>query len=885
MKRLAPTFAILPLAAFAAGMPLAPAPDMGSIPRLPATTGWLGNTLLRGTPFNDRAQGYLQLYTSDLDVSPEGFVFLTTPWEEGCRSAGVYRDGDALPAFAPLGLNSGEAVSVSDRRVAYGRKNEVLLFSREPGRPIHPESKRALKVAEPPANISGLALDEDHERVWVADGSSVWAASLADGLPVGPRMAAERAAKVRVDRRGHLWVLQRAEKAAKRLLDAKPAMAPDGSACVLDFGKPVAVCALKFTHGTKSDRFREAVFQGSAKGPDGPWVTLAAFADVPAGWPDEWLTVDPAPPWRAIRLAGPGINVTKFEAWTPTPAATGRVSGFSPDGKPLPSSEIPGVTEPQALGYDAANDRLLVADDQVRFFENLAGAPRAAGGFRPESRNVRGLGADAQGNLYLCTVGDGGIDQTRLDSLTPAGALRWRMEGFAFLNTADLDPADPSSAWSANQRYRMDWSLAAGNEWRAVASTLDRARFPDDPRLHRNVTLYGVRRIGEKPFLVITTQAGKPLCIYRFEGDTAVPCAVASLHHSGAPWPPWQPPGFGPFLWRDANGDGQFQPAEYEKGLRGKDDWAFMNLDDRGDLWVLDPNPRKRILRRIPAGNLDAHGVPGWSLHSPSNAAFDLPAPFDTPDRETRLGGFEVDAERGVVFLFGFTRDFPHSKEVGMNHPLGRLVLRARIEGDRLVPTHLRELPYDVTLVSRPRDQAYCSALAGEFLFVGFMQHMTALALRADDLSPVGRLDAGPSTLSPIFDGPPELIARKLPDGYVLFMPQYLGNATTVLRWNGSAHGWLPPPSVSLGGDDTRPALAWEPVPGATGWKLERRQLWPRGWGPWRELAGFPANARSWRDDAPGPSATAYRLRAVGANGALSDWSATLYRRPEAPAR
>ena len=884
MKRLV----TLPLLLLGLATPLAaepmlvPSPDVKSLPVLPVTTGGLGNTLLRGTPFNDRAQGYLQLYTSDLDVSPEGFVYLTTPWEEGSHAAGVYRDGDALPGFAPLGVNSGEGVAVGERHVVYGRKNELLIYRREPGKPLDPKSKRIFKVSAAATNLLGVALDEERDRIWFADGAGLGAVSLADGQPLPFRIPLERAAKVRVDRRGNLWVMQRAAPPGKRRIEAKPTRTPDGVA-VLDFGQPTPVCALKFTNGTDSDRFREVFFQGSATGPNGPWVNLAAFADVPAGWPDEWLTVDPATPWRAIRLAGPGVNVTNFEAWSPLPAAPGKIVAFTPEGKPLDASALAGISEPRALGYDTARDRLLVADDQVRFFDQLAGTPRAAGGFRPEFKNVRGIGADAEGRLYLCTVGDQGIDQTRLESFTMEGALRWRMEGLAFLNTADPDPGDPSAAFSGNSRYRMDWTQAAGNEATFAASTLDRARFPEDPRLHGNPTLYGVRRIGGKPFLVTTTQGGRPLCIFRFEGDTAVPCALVSPRHTGAEWPPWQPPGFGPFLWRDANGDGQFQVVEYEKALRAEGEWAFMNLDDRGDLWVLDPNVAKRVLRRIPAGALDARGVPGWSLASPSNSVFELPEPFDAKNRAIRLGGFEVDAAAGVVFLFGFTGDLPHSKEVGQNHPLGRVVLRAKIEGDRLVPTHLREIPYDTTLVSRPRDQAYCSAVAGDFLFVGYMQHMTVLVFRAADLELVGRIDPGPSTLTPIFDGPPELIAKNLADGYALFMPQYLGNATTVLRWNGRAEGGMPAPKPSLDAGDGIPALAWEAVPGASGWRVERRQLEPRGWGPWREAASLPAGARAWRDDQPGAPSTAYRLRALGAGDARSDWSATLYHRPTKP--
>ena len=76
----------------------APAPPVPMIPRLAVTTGWLGNTLLRGgqADWSDKSQTYLQLYTSDMAVSEVGTVFCTTTWEEGGRSAGIYREGDEI---------------------------------------------------------------------------------------------------------------------------------------------------------------------------------------------------------------------------------------------------------------------------------------------------------------------------------------------------------------------------------------------------------------------------------------------------------------------------------------------------------------------------------------------------------------------------------------------------------------------------------------------------------------------------------------------------------------------------------------------------------------------------------------------------------------------
>jgi len=200
---------------------------------------------------------------------------------------------------------------------------------------------------------------------------------------------------------------------------------------------------------------------------------------------------------------------------------------------------------------------------------------------------ARGVGLDANGNLYVFNVGASGHSQSRLESYQPDGTLRWRMNGMAFLDSADLDPALPDEAWSNTMRYRRDPQGTDGDGWRAVATTIDKARFPDDPRLHSvaGQTL-GVRRIDGKPFLFTTTQGGDPVSVFRFENNasnTAIPCAFISGRHQSLAWPPHQPAGCGAWLWRDANGDGQLDAAEFEKVAELT--MSPFTVDARGDLW------------------------------------------------------------------------------------------------------------------------------------------------------------------------------------------------------------------------------------------------------------------------------------------------------------
>ena len=147
----------------------APAPQVSDIPRLPVTTGWMGNTLLRGgqADWNDKSQTYLQLYTSDMAVSDDGRVFCTTTWEEGGRSAGIYREGDALALIPAFGISSGESVAVTPHSLAYGQEGKISVFSRNAAGEHDIGSGRHLHFAEgkDAPQVTGLAIDEAKDRL------------------------------------------------------------------------------------------------------------------------------------------------------------------------------------------------------------------------------------------------------------------------------------------------------------------------------------------------------------------------------------------------------------------------------------------------------------------------------------------------------------------------------------------------------------------------------------------------------------------------------------------------------------------------------------------------------------------------------------------------
>jgi sugar lactone lactonase YvrE len=883
---------------------IAPPVDVAAIPRLPVTTGWMAGTLNRGggADWSDPSQTWVSNYTNDLAVSADGFAYFTTVWEEGNHPAAIYRNGDALPEVPGFGTDSGRAVAVTDAHVVYGRHQKLILFTRTPGMPLDRASRREFAPQPAPGEITGVAIDEARGRLYFCDGTAVRAVRLADGAPVdGFPLPLPRAAKLALDPGGHLWVLQAEavpgrvkvagipfgsepdipEHAPAQVIlpgDTGTFVAKDKAAGFvgLTFDPPVPLCALRFKGGAGAG-YADVRWQ-VAYAPD-TWTDVARYRDVPYGWPEEWLTLDSAKPVVAVRVIGPNVWLQGLEAYRLSPTAPAVIGQYAPDGTRLATvTTLPHAT---ALAYDAHGARLLIVDGArhvvVPFTTRLdkpLGQPRGPlGPWR--FTQIRGLGTDAAGNLFVATAGGQGTGQTRLECYAPDGTRRWELQGLAFLDSADADPRDPGTLFSCTNRYIVDWSKPLGTHWTWAASTVDAARFPDDPRCNGGgAQVYGVRRIGGARFLITTTQGGEPLNVFRFDaatsGDTAIPCAVFRTFNSGALWPRYQPLGFGALLWRDGNGDGRMQADEYDKAVREEIEitHAPIAIDDAGNFWAASRSRGKNRLLFLKVGEkLDTHGVPVWAWKAPGNTAYPFPAPFDAPDSQVR--GFEVDAARGVLYLFGFTREYPNS--VGHNSPLGRVLMRCRIDGGTLVPTQTVLLPYDCTLADRAHDQPYTAALAGDVLFVGYEARMTVLAFRADDLTLLGRIDIGEQSQTPIFDGPVELLAMRTPRGYALTMPQYTGNATTVVTWSGATAGWQAAPrQLAAVRVDTAVQLSWQ-ADGPATWTIERRTLTATGWGPWQQAAEIAHAAPGWRDPAP-PRTAAYRVRA-----AASDWSRTAY--------
>jgi hypothetical protein len=343
---------------------------------------------------------------------------------------------------------------------------------------------------------------------------------------------------------------------------------------------------------------------------------------------------------------------------------TGQVLDESPD-------LIPAAVAPTPEG------RMLVCDhgpsQQVHFF-NLSGVPtrvralgEEGGQFGPPNpgetgprrfAGLAGAGTDAQGNLFVAMVPPpGGLV---LRSFAPdRKSLRWQLAAPAIRHGADADPAsDGLDIHSAEGRHAFDPARPPGESWRWVAQSVNPFRLPHDPRL---VALHSepstaafhqpavdpasgtttFREINGRKLLVLRSADGTRLSVYRMQAHSAMPSLIIEASEKPAAASPAPPglPNEGPWLWRDTNGNGQFDAGECTSAP------AFLGsrfqptpIDAAGGLWLTRHGDEHRLCH-WPCQGSDEHGIPLYPadpgattpvpvpVHRPSAAP---PQPFDS---------------------------------------------------------------------------------------------------------------------------------------------------------------------------------------------------------------------------------------------------------------
>ena len=358
---------------------------------------------------------------------------------------------------------------------------------------------------------------------------------------------------------------------------------------------------------------------------------------------------------------------------------------------------ISDVKCPNDIQYNSIENTLWVCeggrDSQIRIYKNLSTTPvldrtfgdkfgilsGVAGEVKPMKLGFpTGIGFDALGNVYVAQCnGKSGWGPLWLESYTPAGALRWRVENIGVIETAILDQANEDT-YTSHGRLSMDFTKTKyGAEYTWKGFTLNTYKYLQDSRNDQFRQFHNPLRIvnvdGHKFQYNINTGASY-VSYYRFnkatDGETAIPCGVFdnydgnpanAKYNSNYPSPnipaSWVGDKQLDYTWYDKNADGNFQVAELEEEpLRRGLDNSVLCVDSLGDIWTYSGQyGLKRYLMgglaRLKGGpRVDANGVPIY--HANETVSYTLPN-----NDFTVVKRIEYDLNKDELYISGDNPD------------------------------------------------------------------------------------------------------------------------------------------------------------------------------------------------------------------------------------
>jgi hypothetical protein len=137
------------------------------------------------------------------------------------------------------------------------------------------------------------------------------------------------------------------------------------------------------------------------------------------------------------------------------------------------------------------------------------------------------------------------------------------------------------------------------------------------------------------------------LQVYRFDlcngSEIAIPVGFfAKSHLKIEGWPPHQP-ALGEWIWRDKNGNGAFDPDEYETaGGRNAPSSQGWWVDRQGSVWLAAETAG---IRKFPCGGLDENRNPIWT--------YSTAVTFDRPPELERVKRLRYMAATDTMYLGG----------------------------------------------------------------------------------------------------------------------------------------------------------------------------------------------------------------------------------------
>jgi hypothetical protein len=414
--------------------------------------------------------------------------------------------------------------------------------------------------------------------------------------------------------------------------------------------------------------------------------------------------------------------------------------GITCDGTPV---KFPDLFEPMALAL--ANDgQLMVADSQtsprqqVLFYDiSNPAQPRLTRAFGEHGGiasgkpgevtptkfwGIRGVGMDGAGDLYVAMSEMGSC----LRKFSPEGKLLWELRGDFFVDVVCADPTtDGRDIWGIQEHYVMGYAKPPGQESKLIGYSLDRHKYPHDPRgltfVKQNgehgLTSPQVVYLNGRRFLFVGGMfASNFINIFRYDDEIAVPSGLIlqwgnDLYRTEQKWPPNKPKGAS--IWRDLNGDGEYQAEEFKPNTERVRPGPFW-VDKNGNIWMAYGFFRYDFQGLDPKGN-----------------------PIYTADKVTVLEPPEGVKKVARVCYLDDTDTLVVADESSDMRHIGRVfVCKSYLAGNRKT----------VSFESGAGKEAACVAAAGEYAFTGGWKERGRIHInRLSDGAEVGVLDPGPT--------------------------------------------------------------------------------------------------------------------------------------------
>ena len=424
---------------------------------------------------------------------------------------------------------------------------------------------------------------------------------------------------------------------------------------------------------------------------------------------------------------------------------------------------------------DTLANRILVADNginqNIRIYTDLFGTPAfsttfghqlglfsgVAGKYEPmKFFDIKGVGADARGNIYVANSAPGG--GAILQAYQPDGTLIWDKKGLVFTSTACADPLHNEDVYTFDKRVKMDYSkTVAGSEWSFVAYTLNRFKYPDDPRLHGVFfTSAWIKYINGQKFLFATDMYSGLLAGYRFspvtDGEIAIPCLLMNVggFNSNSTYPrQFDSPK--DYIWMDINGDGSIQPDEFTT-KEGLDNAYSMSVwvDTDGNIWK---GIRGQGVRFIPLKEVNSKGVPVYDFADSKL--------LDIANADLGVDGVKrlvYDREADELYISGFSSQKPDKKLDGSGvdswwsmgstvcmykNVLGTLKSNPSVNFKNVIPSWRIFIPFVSSGEVGSENSAKSFTVEGDYLFIALAKYGNINVYKRNNGEYVGQIQPG----------------------------------------------------------------------------------------------------------------------------------------------